>query len=85
MVQKSQAEMLINSSRRRPGRNHPESNRAGGIFLRLILHAGAHFTGAFAGQLAKLAVEARKGHIAHLAADYNGSVIKRMKLLHRSI
>ena len=40
-----------------------------GIFLRLILHAGAYFTGAFAGQLAKLAVEARKGHIAHLAAD----------------
>ena len=30
-----------------------------GIFLRLILHAGAHFTGVFAGQLAKLAVEAR--------------------------
>ena len=40
-----------------------------GIFLRLILHAGAHFTGAFAGQLAKLAVEARKGHVSHLAAD----------------
>ena len=41
----------------------------GTFFLRLILHVGAQFAGAFAGQLAKLAVEARKGHIAHLAAD----------------